>query len=107
MTDDKTKAKIYELCPDVVIRTIGVTLGKKKVEEIDLVKDITLSVVLRAIKKTQEYSSFLTAVACNGGFYEKGELKAVWNLEMDSWDSQSPETQAFVGSLLGVNNSKQ
>lgn len=102
---DPIKAKIIELCPDV--------MGKpRKRGQIGLLpenfdKDITLAVVLRAVQSLgndnlnrhwviNRYGEFLK---------DRDDIPAAdvgprWNLEHDNYDQQSEETRAFIGQLL-------
>lgn len=109
---DPIKSKIIELVPDIA-RTVALTQvvnGKKKVvEEVDLVEDITLAVVLRAILKMQPANKTLITLECDGQFLTHdfsrssvAMLGPTWNLAKDNFDGQTPECQAFIGSLLDV-----
>jgi hypothetical protein len=144
MKPDPIKAKIQELCPDVMELRLGTELElvsvtklhaqlRKKFGTSKYIYDgqskllcehgwldfsdmylfhrsewqingspITLAVVLRAIKKTGKVGRIDT----NNFYSDDAEwvmkLVIYWNLEKDSWDSQTKETQLFVGSLLGV-----
>lgn len=68
---------------------------------------LTLAVVLRAILKTNPANRTRVIVESSGQFRtwtpDEGNLLGVyWNLEEDEWESQSAETQAFIGRLLGL-----
>ncbi len=95
---DKIKKKIQELVPDVMSRNISVIIPAPFKGLINYRDDrITLAVVLRAIKKSKKISAkkWFEAVDHLVG-------RAQWNLELDSWDDQTKETQQFIGQLLGV-----
>lgn len=104
---DKAKARIQELCPNIVYKDahaggIGVEV------RYTVQKTITLAVVLRAIKKSGVYY----AVDENGLFAsaprddnKKNTYLIVipgiqWNLEHDNYDDQTQETKDFLANLL-------
>lgn len=110
MPTDKTKAKIQSLCPDVMARNVSVQVPAPFGGLINYRDDkITLAVVLRAIGTTKR-GQLQPGITVDPLGYFRDALGGVtagswvcrWNLEKDSWDSQSPETQAFIGSLLGL-----
>jgi hypothetical protein len=103
---DPIKAKIQELCPDVIRPEICV------IPDCNMhhcIKKITLAVVLRAILKANPRSYMVDIV---GNFWEwtsmdtapkeLGGIGATWNLEHDNYDQQTEECKRFIGSLLGV-----
>lgn len=109
---DKVKAKIIELCPDVMetrdCECPAHIVVKHPVHD----SRIGIAVVLRAVEKVDrgqdfgevEYSTF--GDIFHIGKYEKRGRngyysKAFWDLKFD-YDHQTKETQLFVGSLLGV-----
>lgn len=132
------KAKIQELCPDVMELKFGckVTFSNEEhfgyamivseedgrlrvliagehnpliersaVKEI-LGSPITVAVVLRAIHKAWPDAKYACTSQGRFGHLDdlghNNHLTVTWNLEKDNWDSQSVETQAFVGGLLGL-----
>jgi hypothetical protein len=122
---DPAKAKIQELCPDVMeYKNVGLTKGRWKcecgatngsiftacqscrMEKPKVCGDITLAVVLRAIEKLHPADWF--AVDTLGSIWKGGEksgeeeIVGRWNLTEDNYDDQAEETRAFIGSLLGV-----
>lgn len=113
--NDPIKAKIQELCPDVIEkynRCMGCGYGfdfclkGKNCPNNFRELPITLAVVLRAIEKTVLNRCIF--VSASGRFYEERAGQNVqlmpgkWNLSQDSYDNQTRETQLFIGSLLGV-----
>lgn len=89
MNTDPIKAKIQELVPEIP----GTTYYGNGRDE----PRITLSVVLRAIRKNDTEA---LAVRAAGDLVF--ESRNSWNLETDDWESQTRETQLFIGSLLQV-----
>lgn len=102
MNEDKVKAKLIELIPELECPV-----------EADgndcLTHKIRLADVLRAIAKVPRASVLwdlkwsadsLFFVKGGGGFEE---FIAEWNLTTD-YDNQTDEVKAFVGKLLGVTN---
>lgn len=97
MNTDPIKAKIQELCPDVMATH---ECNCPSAEDI-VGFPITLAVVLRAIPKKgktvkiNDEGTFFTGVS--------DEMKsAVWDLKHDNYDQQSEECKQFIGSLLNV-----
>lgn len=108
MTTDPIKAKIQELCPDVMdwkyVEGPGGSLGGEKAQ----VKDITLAVVLRAINQLM---GDWVAVSTEGRFWTQKGSEPIhlvdipflqWKLHDDNYDVQSEECKQFIGNLLGV-----
>jgi hypothetical protein len=150
---DPIKAKIQELCPDVmelkwgckflygdkkaeypavfecwisrndIVRALDLVFTQQKQIHLNNVKfeilgsPITLAVVLRAIGKHLKRADYYVEVG-SGRFIKSVRDKGVnedgsensrdtdtgiyWNLEHDTYDQQSEETKAFIGSLLGA-----
>lgn len=108
---DNIKAKIIELCPDVleehsVACDMDTSHGYAVAHANCTSRDLTLAVVLRAIEKTVLNRCIF--VSASGRFYEERAGQNVqlmpgkWNLAQDNYDNQPRETQLFIGSLLGV-----
>lgn len=95
---DKIKDKIQSLCPDVMANPGRWTQFQKL--------PITVAVVLRAIHKAWPDAKYACTSQGRFGHLDdlghNNHLTVTWNLEKDNWDSQSVETQAFVGGLLGL-----
>lgn len=96
---DKTKAKIQELCPDV--------MNKKYPHFQD--KEFTLAVVLRAIEviASRSIANIQDGDEAAYEYYHNRErwfwsVVDMWNLEHDNYDQQSEECKQFIGKLLGV-----
>lgn len=97
---DKIKAKIIELCPDVME-------AKHCCDDhtyCDGFSDITLAVVLRAIPL-----AYLTRGDNGQAFikirdvaYRPNDGGCEWNL-LKNYDNQTKETQQCIGQLLGIN----
>lgn len=94
--EDKVKAKIIELCPDVmedqsIFKAVGGTLIKQETP-------ITLAVVLRAmLAHTNEKGEHTI------NDKEFNEVVWHWKWAKDNYDQQSEECKQFIGQLLGVN----
>lgn len=127
---DLIKAKIQELCPDVMERQYRTEMCGDCYELEDNMEDlpdtckkcrwsarkqITLAVVLRTIgmsesEKDLGYGPMRVSnvgIDAEGNFIALGFLDGVgfdgkWNLTKDSYDDQTVETKTFIGSLLGV-----
>lgn len=105
--EDKTKAKIQELCPDVMPtcerceNAVPITSDFCKDGLAHLIQQrrITLAVVLRAMSKvgvmTRGANALINIIDVNAP-----DIR--WNLEHDNYDQQSEETKRFIGELLGV-----
>ena len=93
---DPIKAKIQELCPDVLTKSGGLKVSFEREWP------ITLAVVLRAIGKI--IPKFVIHVNKGSVFFPKQHIGSnlVWNLEHDNYDQQSQECKQFIGSLLGI-----
>lgn len=106
MNTDLIKKRIQELVPEKGHAGYGhdQLVPCKNCNE----RPITLSVVLRAIGKIQPANKTRVRVECDGQFLVYREpskqhwAEATWNLEKDDWESQTRETQLFIGSLLQV-----
>lgn len=61
---------------------------------------LTLAVVLRAMEKSNDGFALKLHTIHDSFFFQ--ENTPAWNLEHDTYDQQSEETKAFIGSLLGV-----
>lgn len=102
---DPIKQKIQELVPDIDWQKAERTDGMWE-------ETITIAIVLRAIGKKQagiavswcgEFMSNIPVGAYSSNKTYPWQFESVfWNLEKDSWDSQSKKTQEFIGTLLGV-----
>jgi len=77
------------------------TIVRKDLEEnCKWENDICLADVLVAIAKKQQHKANPQTISCNGGFYQEGELMAVWNLKSNNLDNQSEKTKKFLYELL-------
>ena len=61
---------------------------------------ITFRHVMIAMNEKEMLMSRLTSVASNGGFYDKGKLKARWNFQKNTLAEQSEETQNWLLEVL-------
>lgn len=105
--NDLIKNIIVELVPDVITEHTVLcdmdTSHGYKVSHFDCEqKDLTLSVVLRAIKKHDEVTYFTTVELPTGKKSTVEHIVDEWDKEHDIYDAQSPECKAFIGTLLGV-----
>lgn len=97
MSTDPIKAKIQELCPEVMEKRYCVCN-----------QTITLAVVLRAIslslirKMPKENKEIVVTSVGEFLWYNTDNVLAEWNLEHDNYDQQSEECKLFIGNLLGV-----
>lgn len=128
MNTDPIKKRIQELCPDIVKNEHAqlITWDNRIEYFVELVP-ITLAVVLRAIeasgfirgtigekKEIKLRQGETVAQARNRANFEGEWIAEVnlsdpckriilgWNLKKDDWESQTRETQLFIGSLLQV-----
>jgi len=104
---DPIKAKIQELCPDVM-QDRGCDCPDCVTEHGIILPPITLAVVLRAIQSGPKWNEcwFITT---GGDFCRLDDVGAgeknipelgdrFWDLKQDNYDQQGEETKAFMGS---------
>jgi len=119
---DPIKAKIIELCPDVMeYKNVGLRKGRWececgatngsiftacqscRTEKPKISNDITLAVVLRAVEKARTIEQPVLRVYADGEMVVHEEHRRIfWNLAKDNYDEQSQETKDFIGTLLDV-----
>lgn len=104
------KQKIQELVPEVA--EPKVVNGYHSLHRYVIENSITLAVVLRAIRQVAGEGIVVDMDGLFGTIIANGTDKTVvnwddknavsWNLIEDDFDEQSPETQAFIGKLIGI-----
>lgn len=103
---DKTKAKIQELCPDVIEANCEEgEMHYCSTHRGYLPPVLTLAVVLRVIHEAMEIKRYLTKGYFSGDRinpYEANILDAVafWDPKHDNYDDQTQETKDFLATLL-------
>lgn len=94
---DPIKAKIQELCPDVMELKAGCVLGNEDGSIVGVCVDDGHWTCTSDDYQSGELTGFFL-----NDDNEADEEMVEWNLEHDNYDSQTRETQLFFGSLLGV-----